>query len=517
MLFISFGYYMTGGLMQLVAYGAQDVYLTGNPMITFFKSVFRRHTNFSMESIKQFFNGTADFERNVSCLISRNGDLLSGIYLQATIPAVSGIETSGVAERWTENIGHHLIKHVEMDIGGQLIDKHYGDWLEIWAQLTVPAEQRVGYYEMIGQDQTGPFGIPGQLQRDEYDATRIEERTIFVPLQFWFCRNIGLALPLIALQFHEVKIHMTFAKKVELMRTTNETVVIDDGLKDVVLWVDYIYLDDDERRKFVQVAHEYLIEQLQTTGNVKVIAGSSRDTPKSVDINLDFSHPVKELVWVVQNQQTQTAVDRQSSNYTSVRANIPQRVNTPNANNFHPLYGIQFTSNPPADVGTLDTVDTSKYVPNKLADINTLDELLAFTDHSCVNPPGALNPVHTAQLILNGHDRFSTMNGTYFNWYQCYRHHTNIPISPGINVYSFALKPEDHQPSGSCNFSRIDNAKLTLSISVFHTTSDVVNYPGIISGKSQRFETAYCNVRVYAVNYNVLRIMSGMGGLAYVN
>jgi hypothetical protein len=370
---------------------------------------------------------------------------------------------------------------------------------------------------MIGQDQTGPFGIPGQMQRDEYLATRISKRTIFVPLQFWFCRNIGLALPLIALQFHEVKIHMTFSKKTELMRTTNETVVINDSLTDVVLWVDYIYLDDDERRKFVQVAHEYLIEQLQTTGDVVVEAGLSRDSPKLVDIQLDFNHPVKELVWVVQNRHTISAIDKQPSNYTSVRANKPQRVNAPNIDNFHPLYGIQFTNNPPADIGTADTVNKTLYTPNTLADINTLDELLAFTDHSCVNPPGALNPVHSAQLILNGHDRFTTMNGEYFNWYQCYRHHTNIPVSPGINVYSFALKPEDHQPSGSCNFSRIDNAKLTLGISVFNIPGDVNSYPGLISGRSQRFETGYCNVRVYAVNYNVLRIMSGMGGLAYVN
>lgn len=508
---------MTGGLMQLVAYGAQDVYLTGNPMITFFKSVFRRHTNFAMESIKQFFNGTADFERNVSCLISRNGDLISGIYLQATLPSISGIETSGVAERWTENVGHHLVKHIELEIGGQLIDKHYGDWLEIWAQLTVPAEQRVGYYEMIGQDQTGPFGIPGQMQRDEYNSTRITSRTIFVPLQFWFCRNIGLALPLIALQFHEVKVHLTFAKKVDLMRTTNETVVINEGLSNVLLWVDYIYLDDDERRRFVQVAHEYLIEQLQTTGDVVVEAGSNRSSPKVVDIGLDFNHPVKELIWVVQNQQAVTAIDRQPSNYTCVRANKPQRVNPPNVADFNPLYGVQFTSNPPADIGTVDTNNSALYTPNTLGDINTIDELLAFTDHSCVNPPGALNPVHSAQLVLNGHDRFVTMNGTYFNWYQCHRYHTNIPTSPGINVYSFALKPEEHQPSGSCNFSRIDNAKLTLTISVFNNPSDVVNYPGIISGSSQRFTTAYCNVRVYAVNYNILRIMSGMGGLAYVN
>jgi hypothetical protein len=202
---------MAGGLMQLVAYGAQDVYLTGNPLITFFKSVFRRHTNFAMESIRQSFNIDADFDTKASCLVSRNGDLLSSVYLQATLPSVSGTETHNVAERWTENVGHH-IKNVEIEIGGKIIDRHYGDWLEIWAQLTVPAEQRIGYYEMIGQDPTSPFGVPGQMQRDEYKDHRLTSRMIYVPLQFWFCRNIGLALPLISLQYHEVKIHISFAK-----------------------------------------------------------------------------------------------------------------------------------------------------------------------------------------------------------------------------------------------------------------------------------------------------------------
>jgi hypothetical protein len=322
-------------------------------------------------------------------------------------------------------------------------------------------------------------------------------------LQFWFCRNIGLALPLIALQFHEVKIHISFAKKQDLLRTTSHDTTTGDGLSNVVLWMDYIYLDTDERRKFVQVSHEYLVEQLQSTGDIKVEAGYDRDTPRSVDIKLDFSHPVKELVWVVQNQQTVTALDRQPSNYTSVRANRPQKVVPPSSNHINPLYGIQFTGQPSDDLEL------------SLGDINTVDELLAFTDHSCVNPPGALNPVHSAQLILNGHERFTTMSGTYFNWYQCYRHHTGMPASPGINVYSFALKPEDHQPSGSCNFSRISNAKLVLNISMFNTAADITNYPGIISGRAQRYDTRFCNVRVYAVNYNILRIMSGMAGLAY--
>ena len=130
-------------------------------------------------------------------------------------------------------------------------------------------------------------------------------------------------------------------------------------------------------------------------------------------------------------------------------------------------------------------------------------------------PTRCVNPVLSALLTLNGHNRFTERKGTYFNWVQCNEHHTNIPDSQGINVYSFALHPEDHQPSGTCNFSRIDNAQLKLSISLLSTTAEEVNYPGVVTGSQTVVLT--CNIKVYALNYNVLRIMSGMGGLAYSN
>lgn len=493
---------MSGALMQLVAYGAQNIYLTGNPMITFFKNVYRRHTNFAMETIKQVFNGTPDFDRSLSTLISRNGDMISGIYLQATLPAIIGVDTS--AERWTDNVGHHLLSKVEIEIGGQIIDTHYGDWLDIWAQLTVPAGQRAGYYEMIGQDPTDAFGIPGRLQKDTHpDGSEVSTglREIYVPLQFWFCRNVGLALPLIALQYHEVKVNISFAKINSLVRFTDGHAA--GQLTDVSLWVDYIYLDAEERRRFGHMAHEYLIEQVQTTGNIEVVAGTTRTSPKTVEIDLPFNHPVKELVWTVQNQETNTGLDRQRSNYTAVRANTPQRVATANR-----LPGIQ-TNTQGLPVVTLGTLTNA-------------DDLLIFSEQSCVTPPGGLNPVITAQLELNGSDRFEQRPGTYFNWVQCKEHHTNIPDSPGINVYSFALRPEQHQPSGTCNFSRIDHAKLVLQIAMLTKEDDrEINYPGTLTGQrgwtaaGQFFTKAVCNARVYAVNYNVLRIMSGMGGLAY--
>jgi len=376
--------------MQLVAYGAQDIYLSGNPQITFFKVVYRRHTNFSMESIEQTFNGFPNFGKKVTCPISRNGDLIHRIYLQATLPADS------TPVSWA---GHELVKSVEVEIGGQRIDKHYADWLHIWNELTQTAGHWEGYKLMVN----GADSIVDDVTLS--GRTTEANRVLFVPLQFWFCRNPGLALPLIALQYHEVKINLEFGD-VEAVLGSGSSASLDSAS----LYVDYIYLDTDERRRFAQVSHEYLIEQLQFTG----------DETASSKIKLNFNHPVKELVWI-----------------------------------------------------------------EKDSEVNTVGSYVTSYD--------------TAKLQLNGHERFSARVPQYFQLVQPYQHHERVPVTSasktgGVNVYSFALKPEEHQPSGTCNMSRIDNA--TLNLQGVDTTN---------------------TVKVFAVNYNVLRVMSGMGGLAYSN
>jgi hypothetical protein len=341
---------MGGGLLQLVAYGAQDVYLTGNPQITFFKVVYRRHTNFSIESIQQTFNGTPGANKRVTCQISRNGDLVHKLYV-----VFNSVTTEPDARK--------CIKKVEVEIGGQLIDRQYGDWMTIWNELTLPKGKKTGYTAMI-------------------DGTSDKA---YVPLEFWFCRNIGLALPLIALQYHEVKINIEFDAT--------------PTFTDATLWADYIFLDTDERRRFAQLSHEYLIEQVQFTGE-EALPGNS-----GASVKLSFNHPVKELIW-----------------------------------------------------------------------------------------QGVGGGCGTAKLMLNGNDRFAEREQKYFTHVQPYQHHTNIPTDNTINVYSFALKPEEHQPSGTLNMSRIDTAQLKLGGSTNATA-----------------------VKIYAHSYNVLRILSGMGGLAYSN
>jgi len=401
---------MTGGLMQLVAYGAQDIYLTAKPEITFWKVMYRRHSNFAIESIEQTFNGSADWGKKVTCTISRNGDLIHRVYLQVTLPSVTATD-DGFS--WVESVGNTMIKEVELEIGGQRIDKHYADWLNVWSQLTQTAEQLEGYNAMIGNT---------SVLTTHATSGVFPQTTLYVPLQFFFCRYHGLALPLIALQYHEVKINLEFRPRAECYRGAD----VPSSLVNASLFVDYIYLDVDERRKYAQLPHEYLIEQLQFTGAESLTSSSNK-------VRLNFNHPVKELVW---NAQLDSAV-------------------TPAGN---------------VDLGNVN----------------------AWTNWTTVD---GSNLTANAKLQLNGHDRFAQRDGTYFNLVQPYQHHTRVPSSAGVNVYSFALKPEDHQPSGSCNFSRIDTVTLQLSQS---------------SSAAQK-------LRVYATNYNVLRIISGMGGLAYAN
>lgn len=465
---------MSGGLMQLVAYGAQDIYLTGNPQITFFKVVYRRHTNFAMEAIEQTFNGQADFGKRVTALISRNGDLINRVYLQVKIPRV---ECNCVSFRWVDDLGHHLIREVNVEIGGQEIDRQFGDWMQIWNDLTIPAGQRKGYQDMIG----GP-GIegeipvndgqwPGSLQ--QWSAQDKPSKVLFIPLQFWFNRHVGLSLPLIALQYHEVKINLQFREAKDLIITSEPSLANCLSLESASLWVDYVYLDTDERRRFAQVSHEYLIEQLQFTGDESLNTQANK-------IRLNFNHPMKELVWVVQHD----ALISQSET--------------------DDLEGV-FQNN-----------QWSNYT-----------DVLGSLNYSHQRPLFSGNPVDIAKIQLNGHDRFATRTGRYFNLVQPYQHHTNIPQSPGINVYSFALKPEEHQPSGSANFSRIDNATLQLNVRYCNQIIEdcAFNTEGLLDVVVEDLEPfvgcalegVNARLRVYGVNYNVLRIMSGMGGLAYSN
>uniref|UniRef100_A0A6C0AYZ9 Major capsid protein N-terminal domain-containing protein n=1 Tax=viral metagenome TaxID=1070528 RepID=A0A6C0AYZ9_9ZZZZ len=427
---------MGGGLIQLVAYGAQDIYLTGQPQITFWKSVYRRHTNFAIESIQQTLVGSLNFGQKVSFVVSRNGDLLKRLWIQYNAnDLLAGVNNNIVAA----NVGHALIDTIEILIGGQIIDKHYGKWLTIWNYLT--DNNNDGTQGAIGSghgfgpgEQPSPSGDtatntflprPTKYQRMAYchkANTAVVDALgaplyAYVPLQFWFCKNPGLAIPLLALQYHEVSVNLTFA---QYNGITNATPTGNE-FAHFSIYADFVYLDTTERRQFAQNAHEYLIDQVQINSN----------NTKPV-INLSFVHPVKELIWAIPPQ---------------------------------PIVSVTY----PAGSASMPS---------------------GFYKTTAAQP-------NNYKIIFNGTDRFIERDITYFTRNQVWESHTgfgSVLFPDSIGVYSFALKPEEHQPSGTANFSRLDTAQLS------RTNTNPVDI-----------------IDVYAINYNVLRIVSGMGGLAYSN
>ena len=417
---------MAGGLMQLVAYGAQDVYLTGNPAVTFFQAVYKRHTNFAMENIEQTVNGNPADNGRVSVTVARNGDLVADMYVE--LKAKAGLaEITGAADD-TCFAAERAIKDVELSIGGQRIDKHYQRWWRLYSELYLDESKKASWGKM-----TTPGADAGQ---------------VFLPLIFFFNRNPGLALPLIALQYHEVRLDFDLS---------SEFSTYTDGTTFKV-YGNYVYLDTEERRRFAQKGHEYLIEQLQHTGTDTLAAPD-----QTKQIRLSYNHPVKELIFCADKGSVSSA---NLWNFTS---------GTP-----------VLTSNVGAVSGNVLMTTSQTGAPLVLAGTAGGDQ---WTEELA-------GPIDTFKLVLNGQDRFKEQSGKYFNQVQPFQHHTGSPC-PGVYAYSFALKPEEHQPTGTCNFSRIDNAQVAIKTKASAGTTTSLN--------------------MFAVNYNVLRIQSGMGGLAFSN
>jgi len=409
--------------MQLVAYGAQDVYLTGNPKVTFFQAVYKRHTNFAMETIEQTVNGTAANSGRVSVTVARNGDLIGDMYIELlnTATKLSSVESDGAATgtAFAGWVAERAIKSAELSIGGQRIDKHYQRWWRLYSELYLDDAKRTNWGKMTS-------------------SSVASAGTVYLPLVFFFNRNPGLALPLIALQYHEVRIDFDLASNFDKYLNTSTFKV----------WGNYVYLDTEERRRFAQKGHEYLIEQVQHTGTDSLAAAAA-----TKQVRLSYNHPVKELVWC-----------------TDIGSNVWNFTSTP----------VVVTSN----VAAIE--DSNVAISPSAAGAPALYGLTQFDEDTS-------GPLTSFKLVLNGQDRFKEQSGKYFNQVQPFVHHSGSPM-PGIYSYSFALKPEEHQPTGTCNFSRIDNAQVSV--------------------KCNRADSS---LHMFATNYNVLRIQSGMGGLAFSN
>ena len=543
---------MGGGLLQLVAYGAQDAYITGNPHITFWKVLYKRHTNFAMEAFRVNFTGSPQYGQRVVAVINRNADLMYKTYLEVTLPdttaATGGLTTdvlwTGDAQR---RLGYALLKKLEVEIGGQIIDTHYGEWLYLWENLTSSYDNSCKLDAMVG----------GSLGGTSTTLTSCGGRpgVLYIPLQFWFCRNPGLALPLIALQYHEVRMNITLSSATDLVSkgaysSVSAAAAALPQLKDMALYIDYIYLDVDERRRFAQQSHEYLIDQLQYGLQQTLTTASAR-------IDLTLNHPVKELVWVFQDAQktdcgsaatiaagyTQPFVYDDIVNRCRLQINGQDRFDERygdyfwkvqpyqhhSGGAFWPTKNAQSRNNALSVTGTPTSATATFTLGGTASATQTYASLVGLlipgmtviggdgvnAGISGTNVIRSITPSsatggqiifwdsftstassYTATTTRLADDNAITSTGQLTTAFQTYE------AANPINVYSFALQPEEHQPSGTCNFSRIDTT--TLVFDSFKT--------GTYPTKSRPF-----NFRMYAVNYNIFRVMSGMGGLAYSN
>jgi len=422
-----------GGLLQLVAQGKQDVFLTGNPQVTWFKMVYRRYTNFAIESQIIQFDNQADFGRRITCLLPRKGDLLGQVWLEIKLPAIADALT-GVPLSYTNAIGHALIQEISFEIGAQEIDKQTGEWMEMWSNYTVPADKRDGWNTMIGKTSGASQGnSPSQL------VNLYGPLSLYVPLRFWFCKNPGLYLPLLAIQYHPIRINITLRPLQQLFVLDTPTVspcdvnVAPGSIISMEMYGDFVHLDVEERRRFVSNSHEYLIEQVQYTSSYSI-----DPTAATVQIPMEFNHPIRELYWVIQRDIAVNA--HQWFNYTSL------------------------------SIGETSNFNIIKYK----------------------------NLINTALLRIEGFDRFDIRTADYFRLVQPYQYHTVIPINDYIYSYSFCFRPEDIQPNGSMNASRLDTMTLQLEMNNMVTPA-----------------RGTAVARIYALNHNILRIVDGFGGLLF--
>jgi len=527
---------MGGGLLQLVAYGAQDAYISGNPQITFFKTLYKRHTNFAMEAFRVNFNGQAAWGTKHSAVLGRHADLMGATYLEVVLDAGYYNNDQGM-------LGFNLLHHVELEIGGQLIDRLYGEFMYLWAALSSPFDKLLDLQSMVGSSvQTQPGAITGsgaqfmggqRVCNSGSGRPGLPNNLLYVPLSFFYTKNPGVALPLIALQYHEVRINLVWNDvKTIAGDFTGKVQPLPPQPLQAALYVDYIYLDTEERRRMAQQSHEYLIEQTQFNEDKSMSSYSNR-------IDLTFNHPVKELVWVVQpSGYTNCTIAR--GEFVLVNSDVVSVDPTgtgagSGAKVVVQSLGTTFTK---VEVATINT-SGADYAVGDVCTADTGNGIVTFTVAAIDSGGGIVgvtNITGTAvginyntisnllnglrlrpftydqtavfeQLLqINGQDRMDKRYGDYYNKVQRFQHHSGgaaLISQPGVYSYSFALRPEEHQPSGTCNFSRIDTATLVLTLD------------GSLP-VSQELDQTY-DVRVYAINYNILRIMSGMGGLAYSN
>jgi len=438
---------MGGGIVQLIARGATDINLTGNPQITFFKSVYKRYTNFAIEEVSQSFDGDiSNDEFTIQVKLNHSGDLLRKIWLEIDLPETTTNNSDSDFCNWVNGTGYAYIKEASLKIGTQTIDTQYSEWLDIWNEFTdVYRNETIlvnkNYY-------SNSYLIGGS-------SNKLENLKLYVPLKFWFCKNTGVALPLIALQYIDVKLSITFRSIDSLInagKNNGTTSVFNKGADykkpSIKLYCEYIYIDKDERRKFAINKHEYLIEQVQKIGPISA----------AKIIDLDFNHSVKEIIWVFRDKNKG---ERNASTENTNTSLNQDGVVSSNGNDYF-NYSSTHTN---------------------------------YKDYISTNM--SYEPFDNATILFNNNERFSKRPATYFRMVQPLNFHSRVP-DKNIYLYSFCFNPEHHQPTGCCNFTKLD-AKLK-----FDDDENVLS-------------SSEMEILVFATNYNIYKISNGVGALAYTN
>lgn len=460
---------MAGGLMQILATGSADQWLTGNPSMSFFKQVYKHTTPFALESVRQTFMTAPTLLKNerstYTCRIGRVGDLLKDVYLSFELPDIYSDAT--MRFQWIRHVAHHMIYSYSVRLDTVLIDEGYGEWLDIWTELSMPPGKRGAYDRMIGNigAYTSPQAldpkvtcINNRLSYSYYPVSAgkpsIPRRRFYVPLPFWFTKSPALALPLVGLQYQtcDVTIELksyeeifqlwdaqaacywspaTWRRKYPEQADKTDLNAFLGGLSaangldlNAYLECQYVFLGDDERRHVAYYPADMLIDRVART-DTKGLRGQT----SLVDLTLNM--PIKELIWITRRTD---AYDRNElSNLTN---HFPESED----------YGI----------------------------------------------------LKTAKIMWNGLDRIEEKPSAYFNLLQPFQHHTNS-AKQGIYCYSFALHPENMQPSGTFNASAVN--KIQLYVTTVEPDDDSYEYELV----------------AYGLYYNVFRVAHGSGSMLYAN
>jgi len=555
----------SGTLLQLVAKGAEDLYITGKPEMTFFKSVYRKHTNFAQETNKvpvpnSNLSYTNEIKRSV--VLPRNGDLLSNAFLGFTTPHIFSSDTRKF--RWIQYLGNNFIEKVIIYINGQIIDEVSGEYLTIDHELNLTDDKKKLYYDLIGHNnelyepdqafrRNGFYPTSSLDNSDKLNYNKppsIESRTIYIPLNFWFCKNTGLALPLIALQKSEVRLEFTFKplhKLYQLYDNTTATYIKPDlgnnehsinnfmsntvnlGSAissdsdydfDIHLECNYIHLDNPERQFFATKSHEYLIKNVRKITETNI-------APGVVSLNIKASHPVIEII--VTAQRTDYSIRNDYNNYTNWSTSVPEWQEISFLPEYSKIAGsIEISQNSFWNYNS-DSQNTIRFNRDSTSGALIIEkyysgqynEIFRFDSDVETNPalPSEIvnsniaqyyenqkrNIINTLQIYFDGKQRLSEDTGRsheFFTKLQPYIYHRGNSLN-GVFVYSFALNPwDDIQPSGSVNLTRVENLSLKINtILPKQTIAGIYDYN--------------FNFNTYLISYNILTISSGTAGLKF--